>query len=135
MPPALATALRTLPHKLLQDNYTLSILLEQDPSLLEHEEETERGTVKTKDNSTQHKFWEATDREAVLVSHKNTTMVKLEDFEGSSVEHDLLVAEVQCTSLSQRQSSAFHVLKSTNSRSCHADGPGKLPYKRASAWY
>jgi hypothetical protein len=82
MPPALATALRTLPHKLLQDNYTLLILLEQDSGLLEHEEETERGTVKIKDNSTQHKFWEATDREAVLASHKNATMAKLEDFEG-----------------------------------------------------
>jgi hypothetical protein len=71
--PAVKTALRTLPWEFLQSHYTPTTLR----GLPEYEEDTERGTMKIRDNTTWPKFWEATDRTAVLEGHEDAPKVKL----------------------------------------------------------
>jgi hypothetical protein len=78
--PALVTALRTLPQEFMNDHYTLMTLMDQlGRSVLEHEEEIERGTIKMKDRSISDKFWEAIDSKAVLNAHENAPKLRLED--------------------------------------------------------
>jgi hypothetical protein len=72
-------------------HYTYTILKD----LLEYEEDTERGTMKILDNITWRRFWEATDRAALLKGHENAPKAKLDDLVDVLTEPEVYDGESQ----------------------------------------
>ena len=52
--------------------------------IFEHEAMTEKGPMKMNERSHEGRFWEATDRKAILASHQNMPESKVADFNRTS---------------------------------------------------
>jgi hypothetical protein len=87
--PEILVALRNIPEAFLDkhprlrealDREPVSLGGERIPPIFEHEAMTERGMMRMNERSEGLKFWEATDRSAVLSLHQNAPTARLADF-------------------------------------------------------